>query len=317
MSGLQLLPFSSPTTRSRVSLLRVSDAGGRPRLRTPLQTILPSRRHFQPRPALLDAIQSAVEASVGFRSVLRPGDRVLVKPNFNSGDPPPNSTELGFLVALVRLLLDYGAGSVVVGEGSRHPPTNTRFELRRAGLFAACRAAGARVAVFGEDGWVPVPTRGDGLRWVEVARPLLECDRLIFACCLKTHWLTRFSISLKHSVGCIRPRHRARLHFGGDIEGKVAEIASAFSPDLVLVDGRQCYARGGPCYGMVRDSGVILAGRDRVAIDVTGIRVIQSLPGSGLTRDPWNYRQIERAVDLGLGASSDERIEMVEERLGA
>lgn len=300
--------------RSRVAVSRLPGDHGPLRLRTPLQTLLPASIADPPTQALTDRLQRLIETSVGFERVVRPGEHVLVKPNFNSGDPPPNSTDLPLLTALVRLLYDYGAAQVTVGEGSRHPPTSTRFELRRAGLFAACKAAGARVCVFGESGWLPVPTRGQRLRWVEVARPLLECDRLVFACCLKTHWLTRFSISLKHSVGCIRSRHRARLHFGGDIEGSVAEIASAFRPDLVLVDGRRCYTRGGPCYGVVRDGGVLLAGRDRVALDVTGIRAIQAIPGNALRQDAWSYRQIQQAVALGLGAESDAKIDVLEER---
>jgi len=296
---------------SPVGLVRFAADLGRLRLRTPAHTLLPSDRRFEPSQELMDSLYRLIETSAGFSQIVRPGDRVLIKPNFNSGDPPPNSTDLPFLVALIRLLQDHGAGKVVVGEGSRHPPTSTRFELRRSGMVDACRASGARVAVFGEAGWIPIRTRGADLRWVEAARPLLECDRLIFACCLKTHWLTRFSISLKHTVGCIRPRHRARMHFGGDLEGKIAEIASAFEPDLVIVDGRSSYVRGGPCYGFVRDAGVMIAGNDRVAVDVTGIRAIQALPGNALGRDPWSYRQIRQAIALGLGASADAAIQVV------
>jgi uncharacterized protein (DUF362 family) len=247
-----------------------------------------------------------------FASSFHRGDRVLIKPNFNSGDPPPNSTDVSLLVALIRLLRDYGAGQVVVGESSRHPPTNTRFELRRAGVFEACAREGAKIEIFGESGWVPTSTRGNRLRWLEVARPLLECDQLVFLCCLKTHWLTNFSISLKHTVGCIRPRHRARLHFGGPIEEQVAEIASAFRPDLVVVDGRQCYIRGGPCYIFIRNAGIMIAGADRVAIDVTGVRCLQRIPGCRIGRDPWKFEQIRHAVRLGLGAGSDSRIRTVD-----
>lgn len=303
-------------TLSPVGIVRgLSQRSIHPRLRTPFHSLLPMRDRGEPAVELARWLHDTIERSVGFRNVIRPGDRVLLKPNFNSGDPPPNSTDVTLLVALIRLLHDYGAGHVTVGEGSRHPPTNTRFELRRAGVFEACRRAGASVEVFGDSGWVPVNTRGQRLRWVEVARPLVECDRLVFACCLKTHWLTSFSISLKHTVGCIRPRHRARLHFGGHIEEQVAEIASAFRPDLVVVDGRQCFCRGGPCYGFVQDAGVLIAGADRVAIDVTGIRCLQTLQGCSLTRDPWQYRQIQHAVELGLGAHRDEEIELLEEQV--
>lgn len=303
--------------RSLVGLVHAADpAPGPLKLRTPLHTLFPADRSSDPHPELIQWVERTVELVGGFRAVIKRGDHVLLKPNFNSGDPPPNSTDLALLVALIRLLRDHGAARVVVGEGSRHPPTSTRFELRRAGVFEACRRAGAEVAVFGESGWAPVHTGGDLLRWVEVARPLLECDRLVFACCLKTHWLTSFSISLKHTVGCVRPRHRARLHFGGNIEERVAEIASAFRPDLVIVDGRQCYTRGGPCYGMTRRAGALIAGSDRVAIDVAGIRLIQKVPGNALGRSAWSYRQIQHAIRLGLGAASDSDCHVTAEQLG-
>jgi uncharacterized protein (DUF362 family) len=257
---------------------------------------------------LVDSIDRLVGSIGGFALAVRPGDTVLLKPNFNSGDPPPNCTDLPLLEATIGLLRDYGARRVIVGESSRHPPTSTRFEMRRAGVFEVCRRAGAEVAVFPEGGWVPVRLHGDYFRWVEVARPLLECDSLVYTCCLKTHWLSKFSISIKHSVGCVRPRNRAQLHFGGHFEERVAELASAVKPSLVIVDGRTCYTRGGPCYGVVRRANVLLASGDRVAVDVQGIREIQRIPGNALNADPWSYRQVRQAVRMGLGAPSDREI---------
>jgi len=290
---------------------------GRPgyAFRTPLDGLRRPRVET-PTPELMAWVARAVELAGGFARAVRPGDTVLLKPNINSGDPPPNRTDIAFLVALIRLLRDHGARRVIVGEGSRHPPTSTRLELWRAGVLQACAREGAEVAVFGEDGWVPVRTAGHRLRWVEIARPLVECDRLVFACCLKTHWLAKFSASLKHAVGCVRPRHRARLHFGGAFAEQIAEIASAVRPDLVVVDARSVFVRGGPCYGLVRSPGVILAGVDRVALDVEGIRVLQRYPECPLCRDPWRYGQIRAAVRMGLGATGDADYQVVDGRMG-
>ena len=47
------------------------------------------------------------------------GDRVLVKPNFNSPDPYPGSTDLVFLRAVIELLLAAGA-KVTIGESNVH-----------------------------------------------------------------------------------------------------------------------------------------------------------------------------------------------------
>jgi len=293
--------FTDVDGRALVSRTQV----GRPRpgfsFRTPLNAWR-GPRPLTPDAALVEAVHAAVEAIGGFGRVVRPGDTVAIKPNFNSGDPPPNSTDIPFLIALVRLLRDYGARRVIVGESSRHPPTSSRFEMQRTGVFQACRREGAEVVVFGDQDWTAVPVAGTHFSWLEVARPLLECDRLVFAACLKTHWLSKFSMSLKLTVGAVRPRHRALLHFGGHFDERIAEIASAFHPDLMLVDGRTAFVRGGPCYGLVRRPNVILASGDRVALDVEAIRVLQRYRESALSGDPWAYRQIAAAVALGLGA---------------
>jgi uncharacterized protein (DUF362 family) len=122
-------------------------------------------------------------------------------------------------------------------------------------------------------------------------------------------------MSIKLMVGGTRPRHRARLHFGGDFQERVAELASTVTPDLALVDGRTAFVRGGPCYGLVRRANVILAAGDRVALDVAAIRELQRYPECALSRDAWSYAQIREAVRLGLGADGDAAMRVV--RAGA
>lgn len=57
----------------------------------------------------------AVNLIGGFDKVINEGDRVLLKPNYNSPDPPPASSDLRFLKAIVELLFEHGAGKVIVG----------------------------------------------------------------------------------------------------------------------------------------------------------------------------------------------------------
>ena len=310
MGHLHANAFTDANGRALVSRLQVAPPEPGYDIRTPLNGWT-GPRSLEPDNALVEQVHRAVEAIGGFGRIVRPGDTVTVKPNFNSGDPPPNSTDIPFLVALIRLLRDYGATRVVVGENSRHPPTSTRFELRRAGVFKACRREGAQVVVFGDEHWTPVRTRGDLFRWVEVARPLLECDRLVIACCLETHWLAGFSMSVKLTVGAVRPRHRAPLHFRGRFAERVAELASTVDPDLVLVDGRCAFVRGGPCYGLVRRPNVILASGDRIAIDVESIRTLQRYRECALKDDPWSYVQIQAAVRLGLGVAAPDECRLL------
>ncbi|HEX9006646.1 MAG TPA: hypothetical protein VF889_05095, partial [Bacteroidota bacterium] len=53
-------------------------------------------------------IRKSVDLIGGFGRALSPGDRVFIKPNFNSADPLPAATDLSFLVAVIELLREAG-----------------------------------------------------------------------------------------------------------------------------------------------------------------------------------------------------------------
>ncbi|MEQ9668610.1 hypothetical protein [Coleofasciculus sp. G2-EDA-02] len=57
----------------------------------------------------------------------------------------------------------------------------------------------------------------------------------------------------------------------------------------------------------------MLAGTDRVAVDAVAIAILRSLGTTDAVSSGsiWQLEQIQRAVELGLGASSAEQIELV------
>ena len=67
------------------------------------------------------------------------------------------------------------------------------------------------------------------------------------------------------------------------------------------MDGRKCFITKGPAKGEVREPKLILASKNRIAIDVEGIKVIQSFSGNSLKNiDPWQIPQIKRAKEFGI-----------------
>jgi uncharacterized protein (DUF362 family) len=51
---------------------------------------------------------------------------------------------------------------------------------------------------------------------------------------------------------------------------------------------------------------VILASGDRIALDVEGVKILQSYPRENLIQAPvWEMPIIRRAIELGLGAKSE------------
>jgi uncharacterized protein (DUF362 family) len=254
-------------------------------------------------------IGQAVAAIGGFQRLIGPGDTILVKPNYNTSDPPPGSSDPCFVKAVIDLLYEHGAGRVVLGESSRIR-LSTRDTLRRAGMLHAAKETGADVVCFDEGDWISVETGGRFLRKVALAKGALEADKIVYVCCLKTHYLADFTLSLKLAMGFVRPRDRVGMHLRR-LREKLVDLNLAIAPDLIVVDGRRCFISGGPSQGELRQPNLILASGDQIALDVEGLRVIQGYPGHNLEGDLWDLAMIRQAVELGLGAASETAYQVV------
>jgi uncharacterized protein (DUF362 family) len=256
-------------------------------------------------------IKSSVERCLhllgGLDKAIRAGDKVLVKPNFNSPDPYPGSTDLNFLRAVLELLMDAGV-HLVVGEsagGIWRPTSNT---VQKLGVPRMLREMGIEFIAFdaGEADWVEVPIEGEFLRRVTVPKVAYEADRLVYLPCMKTHNLARFTLSLKLSMGLVHPGERRGFHLG-NLEQKVAEINLFRQPDLTVMDGRKAFVSGGPAKGEEVEPGIIMASGDMVAIDLEALKVLQSYPADDkLGEDPYSLPQIAVALNHGLSAADGE-----------
>ncbi|UCC64982.1 MAG: DUF362 domain-containing protein [Anaerolineae bacterium] len=260
---------------------------------------------------LREEIHRAVTAIGGFERLVEPGDTILVKPNFNTADPPPASSDPRFVRAVVELLYQHGAGKVVLGESSKIG-LSTREVLGETGMLQAAGEAGAKVATFDEGEWVPVKTGGRYLKTVALARAGLEGDKIVYVCCLKTHNRADLTVSLKLAMGFVRPWDRIMMHLWR-LKEKLVDLNLAIAPDLIVVDGRRCFISGGPAQGEVREPNLVLASGDRIAVDVEAAKVIQGYPGHSLPRRPWELTMVRRAVALGLGATSEQAYRLVAE----
>jgi len=213
-----------------------------------------------------------------------------------------------------------GAKSVSLGERS-YPPTREVMEQKD--VLALMKNLDVRVIDFDQlddKDWVEVKPKDshwqDGFR---VARPILEAECLISTCCLKTHQYGGvFTMSLKLHVGVV-PTYRhgydymSELHRSANQQKMIAEINTAFEPDLIVLDGIEAFVDGGPADGKRAKGNVFLAATDRVAIDAVGVAILKSLGSNDQIMTPkiFEQQQIARAVEIGLGASSASEIEVI------
>src|SRR5512137_1624916 len=235
------------------------------------------------------------------------GDTIMVKPNFNSPDPPPGSTDLEFLRVVLELLLQTGA-KVVVGESSGGMWRPTRKTLEKLGVPELLAGMGVELIAFDDHprDWIQIDTGGDYLKTVTMPRSAYEATKLVYLPCLKTHALGRFTMSLKLGMGLVHPGERRAIH-RGNLEQKAAEINLAWQPDLIIMDGRKAFVSGGPDKGDLVQPEIIMASGDMVAIDVEGLKVLLSYRAKNrLPENPWDSPQIVTALRHRLGSQEGE-----------
>lgn len=250
--------------------------------------------------SLKSVINDAIQDLGGISKFIKFGDRVLIKPNVNTADPFPASSDPAFVRAVVGLVLSAGATEVIVGDSSTFYQ-NTRKNLAKLNLFELEKMdSKVKVVSFDEGEWKKVKIPGKYLKCVSVPVILDQVDKLIFLPCLKTHFITKFTGALKLGVAFMMPKERLMLHTK-NTEEKVAELNLAFRPDLIIMDGRRCFIAGGPTKGELREPQVVLASVSRIAIDLEEIRIIQSFSGNNLANiNPEDLVQIKRAREIGI-----------------
>jgi len=249
--------------------------------------------------------------------------RVLIKPNFNSADPPPGSTDPAVLEETIRQVQGLGAGRIQVGD--RSGMASTRQVMQRLGVPAMVETYGVEWIDFSglpADQWERMTF--DGCHWPEgfpIARPVLEAEGIVSLCCLKTHRFGgHFTLSLKNSVGMVASEipgtptaFMQQLHGSSSQRSMIAEVNTAYKPDVIVIDGVAAFTTGGPDTGTLVYPGVVLAGTDRVALDAVGVALLRMY---GTTPEVtqgsiFEQEQIRRAVELGLGVDDPTRIDLV------
>lgn len=222
---------------------------------------------------LKNTISKAVNDIGGISKFIKTDDVVFLKPNFNTADPFPASTDLPFLKAVVELVYEAGAKLVMIGESSTMT-LNSRKVIQDLGVFELQKMKKPpRIYVLEEDKWEKVKiSNARYLKSVTIPTIWKRADKMIFLPCLKTHAYAQFTGALKLAVGFMKAAQRVPLHMR-NLQGKIAELNTLFKPDLVIMDARKCFINRGPSEGDLAEPNLILASTERTAIDIEGIRI--------------------------------------------
>jgi len=252
-------------------------------------------------------IQRIIQPIIGdISQFIKPTDRILLKPNFNTADPFPGSTAMDFLQAVIEIFSEAKPKEIIVGESCTYF-LNTEKVCRLKGAPAVMEKFNVTWHNFEIGKWVKVDIPGGKyFKSIKIPKIVQEVDKLITLPCLKTHFLAAYTGALKINIGMLKPSQRSLLHLN-HLQERVAEVASVIKPSLIIMDGRKCFTEGGPGAGKLEEPNILMASNDMVAMDIEGIKILQSYKADNkLGTNPWALKQIKRAVELGIGTKSEE-----------
>jgi uncharacterized protein (DUF362 family) len=222
----------------------------------------------------------ALDALGGIGRFVRPGDRVLVKPNAGFATPPElcATTHPDTLGTLVRLCLAAGARSVVVTD---NPVNDPEGSFRISGLAEAVESSGGTLLTAREAMFRHATLPGSSLirDWPILAGPFEGVDRVIGVCPVKDHARCVATMTLKNWYGVLGGR---RNLFHQRISEVIRDLSILVRPTLVVLDGTTVLRRNGPTGGALEDvetANTMIASLDPVAADAFGATLLGRMPG--------------------------------------
>lgn len=215
-------------------------------------------------------VQECLEALGGMKQFVRPGERVVVKPNIGWDRTPEfaANTHPEVVRAVVLHCLEAGAAVVRIFDRTCNDP---RRCYRQSGIQQALESIGSdRVKLEHMDERafkeLDIAQGRELSRWAFYL-PALQADRLINLPVAKHHSMTTVSLGMKNLMGVIGG-NRGRLH--RNLPEALADINSIVHSDLTLIDATRILLRNGPQGGRLEDverRDTLIASADIVAAD--------------------------------------------------
>jgi len=241
----------------------------------------------------------------GLERFVRPGQRVLIKPNLLAGKPPERAvTTHPQLVRAVIEAVRHVSAIPLVGDS---PGIGTPAQVARAcGVLQVCEETGTPFLPFSDSETVSL---GAGsFQRLEIARDLLEADVIINLPKLKTHQMMGLTCAVKNLFGAVVGMRKIRLHLqAGTSKASFAELllalAGRLAPALTIVDAVTAMEGDGPGSGDPVHVGALFGGASCVAVDTLAL-ALTGLPPERV----WTQ---QAALRLDLPGSHMEQLELV------
>ncbi len=251
------------------------------------------------------ATRAAVDLIGGMKSVVKKGQRVLIKPNMSFARSPAqaSNTHPEVVKTVAAMCMEAGAGKVLILDHTLAPG---KVCVQTSGIGPACGTLRENMVhtINSPSFFKQVDIPGaKSLAKTDVAREVQKADVLIAVPVAKSHSATGVSLAMKGMMGLVYDR--AVMH-RMDLNEVIVDLATLLKADLTVIDGTRVLSTGGPGGpGKVIRENTVIASKDMVAADAYAVAAFEWY---GRKFKPTQVRHIRLAHERGLGRADLENL---------
>jgi uncharacterized protein (DUF362 family)/Pyruvate/2-oxoacid:ferredoxin oxidoreductase delta subunit len=261
-------------------------------------------------PKLVDEkVGHILELIGGLEQFIKPGMRVLLKPNLISAKAPERAitTHPEIVAAVARRIKKLDA-EPIIGDSPGGAKRGINRVWENTGMKDMAVRENIELVCFEATGVVEMKCNG---RNYYLAREAVEADFIINLPKLKTHVLTMMTGAVKNVFGLVPGFRKGNYHKEfpkpDDFAEIIVDILSLASPGLTIMDGILSMEGDGPSSGTPRPTNLLLASCDPVALDA----IVGEIIGLG----PNQVSITRKASEAGLGIGWPDAVKVIGERL--
>jgi len=242
---------------------------------------------------LRQSLETLLEPLGGMTAIVKPGDRVLLKPNLLTGARPQKEcvTRPEVVYCVAQMVKDVG-GHPFLGDG---PAFGSAAGVARAnGYMPLIDELQLPIIDFHGSRYETVSQEFNHLL---LSKEAMDADVVINLPKVKSHVQLTLTMGVKNLFGCVPGKMKAWWHMeAGKSQERfgtmLVETARTINPNLTILDGIIGHEGNGPSGGEPRQLGVLAASTDVFALDRAIVDILQV--------DPATIPTIVAAQRLGL-----------------
>ena len=247
----------------------------------------------------VQATQDAIAAAGGLPDLT--GKTVMLRPNVISSSAN-STTSPDVIRGVIKAVKAKGATNIIVAEDGWNTGGNTLGAMQTLGITAVCTAEGATPMDLSKQAYTN-RTNANAASYtggVSFSDPVYNADYVIAIPVCKCHGQAGFTTALKLWYGNVPTS--ARLHPSAATFNAPPELHLIKKADFTVLDATKSMITGGPDSGTMVQSKIVVASKDAIAADVTGLWILKYSGSSVIANQAgaWTTGQIKRALALKI-----------------